>query len=63
MTAKGIGTYEHNHVIGYTTLALKNLDYSKDEIWAVIHEMHRLFDDKSEEEAPEQADTFLWENS
>lgn len=53
----------HNHIIGYTTLALKNLEYSKDEIWEVIHEMHRLFDLKSEEEAAEQADIFLREDS
>jgi len=29
----------------------------------VIHEMHRLFDFKSEEEAAEQADSFLREDS
>jgi hypothetical protein len=52
----------HNHVIGYATLALKNLGYSKDEIWKVIHEMHRLFDFQSEEEAAEQADSFLRED-
>ncbi|QKI81534.1 hypothetical protein [Kroppenstedtia eburnea] len=51
----------HNHVIGYATLALKNLGYSQDEIWKVIHEMHSLFDFKSEEEAAEQAEDFLQE--
>jgi hypothetical protein len=53
----------HNHVIGYATLALKNIGYTKDEIWKVIHEMHRLFDLTSLEEAEEQADAFLRNDS
>ncbi|MDR6225718.1 RuvA C-terminal domain-containing protein [Desmospora profundinema] len=49
----------HNHIIGYATLALKNLGYSRDEIWKVVHEMHGLFDFQSEEDAAKQAETFL----
>ncbi|PTM58437.1 RuvA C-terminal domain-containing protein [Desmospora activa] len=49
----------HNHIIGYATMALKNLGYPKDEIWKVVHEMHALFDFQSQEEVVEQADAFL----
>ncbi|SEM82351.1 hypothetical protein [Lihuaxuella thermophila] len=53
----------HNHIIGYATLALRNTGYTRDEIWKVIHEMHRLFDLTSPEQAEEEADAFLRERS